>query len=358
MGPGAGRTVGHARRGAGGGPDPTLHHDATVTTPASTTNVPSRWILLAVVVASGIVFLDSTIVTVALPRIGQELPATTLGTLEAQAYITSGYLAVISAFLILGGAMADRYGRRRVFSIGLAGFGVTSLLCGIAPTMETLVIARLPPPRRSELLELPPGTPFVRVYRVDPHRSRWDTFRTHGPTPRARFDHQPRPPGSTSDRRILYLAGDAPTALVEAFAATRLIDRHAGRPWLARFATVRPVRLLDIGGTWPTRAGASQAGASQALATGDHPDRTQAWARAIHAQLDVDGIRYLSSLRGHPRERRPPEIPLRLWGADVALFERAADVLPTRPTLHMALDHPGLSTILGRVALRYGYDLA
>ena len=50
--------------------------------------------------------------------------------------------------------------------------------------------------------------------------------------------------------------------------------------------------------------------------------------------------------------------PLRLWGANVALFERAADALPARPTLHMALDHPGLSTILGRVALRYDYDLA
>jgi len=119
-----------------------LRQDAPVSLPTSAA-APSRWILLAVVVASGIVFLDSTIVTVALPRIGQELPATTLGTLEAQAYITSGYLAVLSAFLILGGAMADRYGRRRVFSIGLVGFGVTSLMCGIAPTMETLVIARL-----------------------------------------------------------------------------------------------------------------------------------------------------------------------------------------------------------------------
>ena len=211
----------------------------------------------------------------------------------------------------------------------------------------------LPPPRRSELLELPAGTPFVRVHRIDPHGTRWDTFRTYGPTPRARFDHQPPPPGSTSDRGILYLAGDAPTALVEAFAATRLIDRHDRRPWLTRFPIVRPLRLLDVGGTWPTRAGASQA-----LATGDHPDRTQAWARAIHAQLDVDGIRYPSSLRGHPGERRPPEIPLRLWGANIALFERAADALPARPTLHMALDHPGLSTILGRVALRYDYDLA
>jgi EmrB/QacA subfamily drug resistance transporter len=115
----------------------------TSAAPSATRDPASRWILLAVVVASGIVFLDSTIVTVALPRIGQELPATALGTLEAQAYITSGYLAVLSAFLILGGALADRYGRRRVFAIGLAGFGATSLLCGVAPTMETLVVARL-----------------------------------------------------------------------------------------------------------------------------------------------------------------------------------------------------------------------
>ena len=211
----------------------------------------------------------------------------------------------------------------------------------------------LPSARRSELLELPAGTGLVRVYRIDPHGTRWDTFRTFGPVASARFDHHPPPPAEVPDRGILYIAGDAPTALVEAFAATRHIDRHDRRPWLVRFLTVRPLRLLDIGGTWPTRAGASQA-----LATGDHPDRTQAWARAIHAALEVDGIRYPSSLRGHPGERRPPEIPLRLWGANVALFERAADALPLRPTLHMALDHPGLSTILGRVALRYDYDLA
>lgn len=104
---------------------------------------PSRWILVAVVIASGVVFLDSTIVNVALARIGRELPSTAFGTLEGQAYVTSGYLAVLAALLILGGALADRYGRRRIFAIGLAGFGATSLLCGLAPTMETLVVARL-----------------------------------------------------------------------------------------------------------------------------------------------------------------------------------------------------------------------
>lgn len=101
------------------------------------------WILTAVVLGSGIVFLDGTIINVALPRIGEELPATVVGRLEGQTYVTSGYLAVLSALLILAGALADTYGRRRIFAIGLAGFGATSVLCGLAPTLELLVIFRL-----------------------------------------------------------------------------------------------------------------------------------------------------------------------------------------------------------------------
>jgi EmrB/QacA subfamily drug resistance transporter len=103
-----------------------------------------RWTLLAAIVASGIVFLDSTVVNLALKRIGEELPTTTsLGVLEAQAYVASGYLAVLAALLIIAGALADRYGRRRIFSIGLASFGVISVLCGLAPTLEILIVARL-----------------------------------------------------------------------------------------------------------------------------------------------------------------------------------------------------------------------
>lgn len=103
-----------------------------------------RWTLLAAIVASGIVFLDSTIVNLALKKIGEELPSTTgLGVLEAQAYIGSGYLAVLAALLIIAGALADRYGRRRIFTIGLASFGVISALCGLAPTLEILIVARL-----------------------------------------------------------------------------------------------------------------------------------------------------------------------------------------------------------------------
>ena len=105
---------------------------------------PQRWTLLAAIVASGIVFLDSTVVNLALKRIGEELPSTTgLGVLEAQAYIGSGYLAVLAALLIIAGALADRYGRRRVFIIGLVSFGAISALCGLSPTLEILIVARL-----------------------------------------------------------------------------------------------------------------------------------------------------------------------------------------------------------------------
>jgi len=101
------------------------------------------WILTAVVLGSGIVFLDGTIVNVALPRIGEELPASLMGVLEGQAYVNSGYLAMLSALLILAGALADVYGRRRIFAIGLVGFGITSVLCGLAPNLELLVVFRL-----------------------------------------------------------------------------------------------------------------------------------------------------------------------------------------------------------------------
>lgn len=101
------------------------------------------WTLTAVVLGSAIVFLDSTVINVALPRIGQELPATFVGLLEGQSYVVNGYLLTLSALLILAGALNDFYGRRRMFVIGLIGFGVTSIVCGLAPTLEVLILFRL-----------------------------------------------------------------------------------------------------------------------------------------------------------------------------------------------------------------------
>jgi EmrB/QacA subfamily drug resistance transporter len=102
-----------------------------------------RWTMTAVILGSSMVFLDGTVMNLALPRIGKDLPGTFVSTLEGQTYAVSGYLAVLAALLILGGALGDYYGRRRVFSIGLAGFGLTSVMCGVAPTLELLVVARI-----------------------------------------------------------------------------------------------------------------------------------------------------------------------------------------------------------------------
>lgn len=102
-----------------------------------------RWTLIAAILGSGIVFLDSTVVNVALPRIGRELPTSLFGVLEGQSYVYNGYLLTLSALLILAGALNDYYGRRRMFAFGLAGFGVTSVLCGLAPTMELLILFRI-----------------------------------------------------------------------------------------------------------------------------------------------------------------------------------------------------------------------
>jgi EmrB/QacA subfamily drug resistance transporter len=102
-----------------------------------------RWILAAAVLGSGIVFLDSTVVNVALPRIGRDLPRLFLGVLEGQSYVYYAYLLTLSALLILAGALTDYYGRRRMFVYGLIGFGVTSVLCGLAPNMELLVLFRI-----------------------------------------------------------------------------------------------------------------------------------------------------------------------------------------------------------------------
>ena len=105
--------------------------------------IAQRGTLAAAMLGSAIVFLDGTLVHLALRSIGETLPASALGRLEAQTYVTSGYLATLAAFLILAGALGDYYGRRRVFLIGLIGFGLTSMVCGFATSMELLVMGRL-----------------------------------------------------------------------------------------------------------------------------------------------------------------------------------------------------------------------
>jgi EmrB/QacA subfamily drug resistance transporter len=129
------------------------------------------WALVAVVLGSGIVFLDSTIVNVALPAIGKQLPVSLVGVLEGQTYVVQGYLLTLSALLILAGALADAYGRRRLFVIGLAGFGATSLACGLAPSMEALIVARLAQGAFGALL-VPTSLAIINASYEGPERGR------------------------------------------------------------------------------------------------------------------------------------------------------------------------------------------
>jgi EmrB/QacA subfamily drug resistance transporter len=97
-----------------------------------------RITLVAAVLGSGVVFLDGTVVNVALPAIVDELDSGFV----AQQWIVEAYLLTLGALLLVGGSLGDILGRRRVFIGGLAGFGATSLLCAVAPTAELLIAAR------------------------------------------------------------------------------------------------------------------------------------------------------------------------------------------------------------------------
>jgi len=98
-----------------------------------------RWVLLATVLGSAVVMLDGTVVNVALPSIGREFGAG----VDGLQWTVSGYLLTLAALILLGGSLGDRFGRRRLFVIGVVWFAIASLLCGVAPNLELLVAARV-----------------------------------------------------------------------------------------------------------------------------------------------------------------------------------------------------------------------
>ena len=98
-----------------------------------------RWVIAAAVLGSGIAFLDGSVVNSALPKIREDLGATLAG----QQWVVTGYLLTLGSLLVVGGSLGDRFGRRRLFVLGLVGFSVTSLLCGLAPNLGWLVFGRI-----------------------------------------------------------------------------------------------------------------------------------------------------------------------------------------------------------------------
>ncbi len=198
------------------------------------------------------------------------------------------------------------------------------------------------PPAADELGRLPAthhtlraGTPIARIYaRGGRHPTTWRALRFDGPFAGARFDHH-----VSGDRRgVMYAARHLITCVAEVFQDSRVVDRFADDRFLAAFRLTRSVRLLDLTGDWPTRAGASQA-----ISSGHRP-KAQAWARAIYeAYPKVEGLWYPSSMHGgHPA---------------LVLFERAEGALATGTDLDVPLSHPGLLPDLVRAAGSLGYLL-
>ena len=98
-----------------------------------------RWVLLATVLGSSLAFIDATVVNIALPTIGRELHADAAGL----QWTVNGYALSLASLILLGGSLGDRFGRKRIFMLGVGWFAAASLLCGLAPTIELLIGARV-----------------------------------------------------------------------------------------------------------------------------------------------------------------------------------------------------------------------
>ena len=223
-----------------------------------------RWTLIAAILGSGIVFLDSTVVSVALPRIGRDLPSTLFGVLEGQSYIYNGYLLTVSALLILAGALTDFYGRKRMFVIGLVGFLVTSLLCGLAPNMELLVLFRILQGIAGALL-VPGSLALLTV-----------TFE-----------------GEQRGRAFgLWAAASAATTILGPFVGGILVDAVS---WRAAFLINVPLLLIALWATWANVEESRAEGASGRFD----------WLGAFVVALAVGGLSF-GTIYGQQREWKDP----------------------------------------------------
>ncbi len=189
-----------------------------------------------------------------------------------------------------------------------------------------------------QIRNVAPDLLWLRIYfRGGEHPTNWNSFRSYGPT-NARFDHHRKPSALHKSRAILYSASNIRTCLAEVFQDTRTI--HTGRrdPWLATFDFERPLRLLDLTGSWPTRAGASMK-----INTGPRAS-ARAWSRHFYdAFPTIDGIYYPSSMHANQ--------------PSIALYERATSALPGSPIDDRPLSDAMLLGDLKRAAEILNYEL-
>jgi hypothetical protein len=184
-------------------------------------------------------------------------------------------------------------------------------------------------------------TRLARIYFASgPHPSRWNQFRSFGPTA-ARWDHHlpdARNAPTEQSRAVLYCAPDVDTCAAEVFQSTRRIDRTRNAPGLVVFALCEDVTLLDLHGVFATTIGASTAIHSGPRA------RARVWARQLYeAYPGIQGLHYGSSMNGH--------------APAIVLNDRAQRAVPERPEFHRSLNDDMLVEILQRIAVHLSYGL-
>jgi EmrB/QacA subfamily drug resistance transporter len=105
----------------------------------SYSSAPGRWVLVITVLGSGIASLDATVVNIALPTIGRDFHTG----IAALQWVMTGYTLTLAAFLLIGGSLGDRLGRRKIYLIGIVWFAVASVACGFAPGAVFLIVTRM-----------------------------------------------------------------------------------------------------------------------------------------------------------------------------------------------------------------------
>jgi EmrB/QacA subfamily drug resistance transporter len=98
-----------------------------------------RWVIVATILGSGMASIDATVLGIAIPTIGRDFHAS-LGTLQ---WVVTGYSLTLASLLLLGGSLGDRYGRRRVFMVGVAWFALASAACALATGSTILIVLRV-----------------------------------------------------------------------------------------------------------------------------------------------------------------------------------------------------------------------
>jgi len=116
-----------------------MSSDLNATPPAADPRSFRRWVLVSSILASGMAFIDSTALSVAMPALQGDLAATGADLL----WINNGFALPLSALLLPGGALGDCFGRKRIFTLGIVAFAAASLACGLAPGVPALIAARV-----------------------------------------------------------------------------------------------------------------------------------------------------------------------------------------------------------------------